>query len=89
MKQALKDYKIAGLNNNIKFLKRVFDDEVFNAGDYDTGFIDQNITSLLHKDDKVDQFDLITAVVARNLHYCSLINLPKTLLNYRNVKEQA
>ena len=24
MKQALKDYKIAGLNNNVKFLKRVF-----------------------------------------------------------------
>ena len=25
MKKALKDYKIVGLNNNLKFLKRVFD----------------------------------------------------------------
>ena len=26
--------------------------------------------------------------MARNLHYASLINLPKSLLNYRNVKDQ-
>lgn len=43
MKQALKDYRIVGLNNNLKFLKRVFDNPVFHQGDYDTGFIEQNI----------------------------------------------
>jgi acetyl/propionyl-CoA carboxylase alpha subunit len=43
MKKALRDYKIVGLNNNLKFLKRVFDNPVFNVGEYDTGFIEQNI----------------------------------------------
>jgi 3-methylcrotonyl-CoA carboxylase alpha subunit len=42
MKRALRDYKIVGLNNNLRFLKRVFDNPVFQAGDYDTGFIEQN-----------------------------------------------
>ena len=32
MKRALKDYKIVGLNNNLKFLKRVFENEVFQKG---------------------------------------------------------
>lgn len=29
MRQALKDYRIVGLNNNLKFLKRVFENSVF------------------------------------------------------------
>lgn len=40
MQQALKDYKIVGLNNNMKFLKRVFDNQIFQQGDYDTSFIE-------------------------------------------------
>ena len=43
MKKALRGYKVVGLNNNLKFLKRVFDNAVFNEGKYDTGFIEQNI----------------------------------------------
>jgi acetyl/propionyl-CoA carboxylase alpha subunit len=39
MKKALKDYKIVGLNNNLKFLKHVFENDVFQKGEYDTGFI--------------------------------------------------
>ena len=42
MRRALRDYKIVGLNNNLRFLKRVFDNAVFQGGDYDTGFIEQN-----------------------------------------------
>jgi 3-methylcrotonyl-CoA carboxylase alpha subunit len=29
MKTALNDYKVVGLKNNLKFLKRVFDNKVF------------------------------------------------------------
>jgi 3-methylcrotonyl-CoA carboxylase alpha subunit len=86
MKQALKSYKIVGLNNNLRFLKRVFDNPVFQQGDYDTSFIEQHIDTLLHRPDSVDIFDLITAVVARNLHHAARLNLPKGLVNYRNVK---
>ena len=88
MKQALKSYKIAGLNNNVRFLKRVFDNPVFQEGDYDTSFIEQHMGTLLHKPEDVDHFDLVTAVVARSIHFASSLNLPKGLLNYRNVKSQ-
>lgn len=49
MKKALRDYKIVGFNNNLKFLKRVFENDIFRQGEYDTGFIEQNIATLLHK----------------------------------------
>ena len=88
MKQALKSYKIAGLNNNVRFLKRVFDNSVFQQGDYDTSFIEQNIETLLYKPEDADHFDLVTAAVARNIHFSSTLNLPKGLFNYRNVKGQ-
>ena len=88
MQQALKDYRIVGLSNNLRFLKRVFDNAVFQGGDYDTGFIEQHIDSLLHKASSIDTFDLVTAVVARNLHFASLLPLPSSLINYRNVKGQ-
>ena len=39
MKKALRGCKTVGLNNNMKFLMRVFEDPVFQHGDYDTGFI--------------------------------------------------
>jgi 3-methylcrotonyl-CoA carboxylase alpha subunit len=49
MKKALTDYRVVGLNNNLKFLKRVISDKVFRTGEYDTGFIEQNIANLLKK----------------------------------------
>lgn len=49
MQKALRDYKLVGFNNNLRFLKRVFDDPIFQQGDYDTGFIEQNINTLLSK----------------------------------------
>ena len=88
MQQALKDYRIVGLSNNLRFLKRVFDNAVFHNGDYDTGFIEQQIDTLLHKPASIDHFDLVTAVVARTLHFSALLPLPSSLLNYRNVKGQ-
>jgi acetyl/propionyl-CoA carboxylase alpha subunit len=49
MKKALSDYKVVGLNNNLQFLKRVFENKIFQEGNYDTGFIEQNIATLLKK----------------------------------------
>lgn len=86
MQRALRDYKIVGLNNNLRFLKRVFDHAIFQQGDYDTSFIEQNIDTLLSKATEVDSFDLVTAIVARNLNHAAKLNLPKSLLNYRNVR---
>lgn len=88
MKQALKDYKVVGLNNNLKFLKRVFDNSVFHKGDYDTGFIEQNIEVLLKKDDKVDPYDVVSAVVARSVANGSQLGLPAELVDFRNVRGQ-
>jgi len=88
MRQALKDYRVVGLNNNLKFLKRVFDNGVFRQGDYDTGFIEQNIASLLNKDQSVDPFDLVTAVAARNVANGEKLGLPADLVDYKNVRGQ-
>jgi 3-methylcrotonyl-CoA carboxylase alpha subunit len=40
--QALDDYKVVGLPTNIKFMKRVLQNEVFKTGLFDTSFIEQN-----------------------------------------------
>lgn len=88
MQKALRDYKLVGFNNNLRFLKRVFDNAVFQQGDYDTGFIEQNINTLLAKSGEVDTFDLVTAVVARSVDHARKINLPNDLINFRNVKNQ-
>jgi 3-methylcrotonyl-CoA carboxylase alpha subunit len=88
MRQALKDYRIVGLNNNLKFLKCVFDNPVFRQGDYDTGFIEQNIDLLLSKDHLVDPYDLVTAVVARGVADGAKLGLPADLVDYKNVRGQ-
>lgn len=88
MKQALKDYRIVGLNNNLKFLKRVFDNAVFRQGDYDTGFIEQNIDALLKKETDVDPYDLVTAVIARSVTNGAKLGLPAELVDFKNVKGQ-
>ena len=69
MKIALEDYKVVGLKNNLKFLKRVFANNIFQEGEYDTSFIEKNVDSLVNKD-KVSAFDKIAAVVCRNHTKC-------------------
>jgi acetyl/propionyl-CoA carboxylase alpha subunit len=88
MKKALKDYRVVGLNNNLKFLKRVFNNSIFHEGNYDTGFIEQNIDSLLNKDKEIDIFDLVSAVVVRSVTNGHNINLPNELVDFKNVKGQ-
>lgn len=85
MKTALEDYKVVGLKNNLKFLKRVFENPIFHEGDYDTSFIEKNIDTLIRKD-KVTSFDKIAAVICRNHNKCKTVPLPTELFNFRNVK---
>lgn len=85
MKIALQDYKVVGLKNNLKFLKRVFENGIFREGEYDTSFIENNVDTLVARD-KVSAFDKIAAIVCRNHHKCKDIALPAELLNFRNVK---
>ncbi len=85
MKTALEEYKVVGLKNNLKFLKRVFANPIFQEGEYDTSFIENNVDTLVNKD-KITTFDKISAVVCRNHHKCKEVSLPSELLNFRNVK---
>lgn len=66
MRKALSNYRVVGLPNNLKFLKRVIDEPIFQKGDYDTSYIPENIDQLLKKDQVGDHFDLVCAVIARN-----------------------
>jgi len=75
MKTALQDYKVVGLKNNLKFLKRVFENQIFRGGEYDTSFIENNVDTLVNKD-KVTNFDKIAAVICRNHNKCKDVPLP-------------
>ncbi len=46
-RKALSQYKIFGLNSNVEFLKRCFENESFAKGDFDSNFIPENLESLL------------------------------------------
>lgn len=39
MKKALSEYRVVGLPNNLKFLKRVIEDPKFARGEFDTSYI--------------------------------------------------
>jgi 3-methylcrotonyl-CoA carboxylase alpha subunit len=47
MHHALSNYKVAGLRTNIRFLKRVVQNDIFQKGVFDTSFIAQNEKDLL------------------------------------------
>ena len=70
----------------MKFLKRVIDESVFNEGDYDTGYIEKGMNTLLKKDTKMDDFSLISSILARSHHHNNSVLLPGELINFRNVK---
>ena len=86
MKKALTDYRVVGLPTNLKFLKRVINEPVFNKGDYDTGYIEKQMDILLKKDHSIDAFELISAVIAKSYHHNTNVQIPSELLNFRNVK---
>lgn len=87
MRKALSDYRVVGLPNNLKFLKRVIDEPIFQKGDYDTSYIPENIDTLLKKDSAADHFNLVCAVIARNHNLSNKIGLPADLINFRNAKK--
>lgn len=77
MQKALRDYRIVGLQNNLRFLKRVFDNKQFQSGEYDTGFIEQNEKTLLFKPDHIDSYFLIAAIAARASYHALKVQLPR------------
>jgi len=85
MKKALSEYRVVGLPNNLKFLKRVIEDPKFEKGEFDTSYIPENITQLLKKDIPKDPFELVSAVIARYNKLSNQVSLPSELLNFRNV----
>jgi acetyl/propionyl-CoA carboxylase alpha subunit len=76
MKKALGEYKVVGLPNNLKFLKRVIEDPKFIKGEYDTSYIPENIDKLLKKEVPKDPFDLVSAVIARYHNHSTQTRLP-------------
>ena len=46
MLRALKEYEIVGIQTNIPFLVRVMENDKFKQGDYNTGFIEENMRQL-------------------------------------------
>lgn len=66
MRRALYEYKITGVKTSIKFLERIMDAPAFRSGNYNTHFIEDNLTLLLAEsecDDKCEDIALIAAYV--------------------------
>ncbi|BBB31725.1 acetyl-CoA carboxylase, biotin carboxylase subunit [Thermotomaculum hydrothermale] len=72
MLRALDEYVVAGIKTNIDFHKKVLTHPDFVKGKYDTTFIDNNIDSLLERDDK----DRDVAIIAALIEYYSKEDKP-------------
>lgn len=77
MSKALSKYRVVGLPTNLKFLKNVFNNDVFIKGDYDTSFIERNINDLIPLTKKVDNFDIASALAAKLCTSTSNLKIPK------------
>ena len=64
MRQALQDYRIAGIKTTVSFLFEVMSDPRFLAGDIDTTFID----AFLQKEERGEPRHRDVAVVAAAIH---------------------
>jgi len=47
MNQALAAIQISGIQTNLKFLKKIFINSAFRSGEFHTGFIEENLLTLL------------------------------------------
>ncbi len=63
MLRALQEYEICGIQSNIPFLIRVMENEKFRNGEYNTGFIDEQIIQLQKENNKL----LLPAVIGAAL----------------------
>ncbi|CAD8135164.1 unnamed protein product [Paramecium octaurelia] len=79
---ALQNYQIHGLPNNISFLKTVLQHPEYVNQQYDTSFIAKNQDTLLKLKDHYNPIDIALAIAGR--HFLNSVNLPKSLLNFRN-----
>ena len=61
LQTALADTRVAGLNSNVDFLRRVADNDAFAAGDVHTGFIDQHLGDLVPAADDVPPAEVMLA----------------------------
>ncbi|CAD8047112.1 unnamed protein product [Paramecium primaurelia] len=79
---ALQNYQIQGLPNNISFLKTVLQHPEYINQQYDTSFITKNQDNLLKLKDNYNPIDIALAIAGRN--FLNSVQLPKSLLNFRN-----
>ncbi|CAK83317.1 unnamed protein product (macronuclear) [Paramecium tetraurelia] len=79
---ALQNYQIHGLPNNISFLKTVLQHPEYVNQQYDTSFIGKNQDTLLKLKDHYNPIDIALAIAGR--HFLNSVQLPKSLLNFRN-----
>jgi len=82
LSHALQNFKIAGLVNNVPFLKTIIDDEQFKSWDYDTSYIPKNKDALLTRSSEFDQNSLVSSLL---LHAANNLNseLPSSFVNFR------
>lgn len=65
-RRALKEFKITGVKNNLRFLERILQAKGFVDGDYTTHFIEENKDFLMHEeqcDDHCEDIVMITALM--------------------------
>jgi len=48
MKSALSEFKVEGVANNISFLRKILNNDLFKSGEFDTSFIEANRNYLLN-----------------------------------------
>ena len=65
-RRALRNYHIVGIPTSIPFFFKLFDDEAFRRGDYDTGFITpQWLETQCSTPDAIEEWALFAAAIAR------------------------
>ena len=72
MLRALSEYHIAGIVNNIPFLKTILDDIRFRKGKIDINFVERNLIELIKKEhdqsDIEDAASLVSVLLKRKLN---------------------
>ncbi len=78
MKRALVEFRILGVKHNIPYLHNILNHKVFEAGNYDTNFIEEHLDELkineTHEREKLD-----AAAIAVYIDYCKRADANTTL----------
>ncbi len=83
--RALKEFKITGVKNNLKFLERIMHTKGFADGDYTTHFVDEN-KELLMQDDSCDPICEDIVIITAFMEYLRKIekSSPKEMTALKN-----